>query len=59
LDDGVPAQWLLTVALELVHAASREVSAERWTDQDAERVLLRSVTGALAAPARRARAGRS
>ena len=58
-DDEVPVQWLLTVVLELVHAASREVSAERLTDRDAERVLLRSVTGALAAPARRARVGRS
>jgi hypothetical protein len=43
----VPADWLLTVALELVHAASREVSAGRLPDAAAERALLCAVAGAL------------
>jgi AcrR family transcriptional regulator len=57
----VSTHWLLTVALELIHAASREVTAGRMTDAEAERALLSAVTGALApAPrARRGRAGRS
>jgi hypothetical protein len=53
----VPVDWLLTVVLELVHAASREVSAGRLPEDAAERALLASVSGALAqgAGARRRR----
>jgi AcrR family transcriptional regulator len=45
----VPADWLLTVALELVHAASREVSAGRLPEKAAEPALLAAVAGALSA----------
>ncbi|MFL5835140.1 MAG: TetR/AcrR family transcriptional regulator [Solirubrobacteraceae bacterium] len=58
-NDSVPVEWLLTVVLELVHAASREVSAGRMTDQEAERALLATVSGALGAPTPTARAGTS
>jgi AcrR family transcriptional regulator len=44
----VPLHWQLTVVLELVHAASREVSAGRLREDEAERALLASVAGALA-----------
>jgi TetR/AcrR family transcriptional regulator, mexCD-oprJ operon repressor len=44
----VPLHWQLTVVLELVHAASREVSAGRLPEDVAERALLTSVAGALA-----------
>jgi len=47
----VPADWLLTVALELVHAASREASAGRLPEAAAEPALLAAVAGALSAPA--------
>jgi AcrR family transcriptional regulator len=43
----VPLHWQLTVVLELIHAASREVSAGRLSDAVAERALLTSVAGAL------------
>jgi TetR/AcrR family transcriptional repressor of mexCD-oprJ operon len=43
----VPVHWQLTVVLELIHAASREVSAGRLSDEVAERALLTSVAGAL------------
>jgi AcrR family transcriptional regulator len=57
--DSVPVDWLLTVVLELVHAASREVDAGRMTDREAERALLATVSGALGARAPSARAGTS
>ena len=44
----MPLHWQLTVVLELIHAASREVSAGRMSDDVAERALLTSVVGALA-----------
>jgi AcrR family transcriptional regulator len=44
--------WMLTVVLELIHSASREVTAGRLAAADAERALIASVTGALAAPSR-------
>lgn len=44
-------EWMLTVLLELIHAASREVSAGRLPEAEAERVLVASVTGALSARA--------
>ena len=42
-----PVGWMLTVVLELVHAASREVSAGRMSEESAERALITSVVGAL------------
>jgi AcrR family transcriptional regulator len=45
----VPVEWLLTVVLELVHAASRELSAGRLSADAAERALMIAVVGAIAA----------
>jgi hypothetical protein len=47
----LPVSWMLTVVLDIVHAASREVSAGRMREDAAERALIASVTGALSAPA--------
>jgi len=58
-DDSLPVDWLLTVVLELVHAASREVTAGRMTDGEAEHALLATVSGALGARAPSAPAGTS
>ena len=44
---ALPVDWMLTVVLELIHAATREVSAGRLPDEAAERALLTTVTGAL------------
>jgi AcrR family transcriptional regulator len=49
-DPDLPLDWLVTVVLGLVHAASREVAAGRLADDVAERALLSSVAGALAPP---------
>jgi AcrR family transcriptional regulator len=46
----LPIEWMLSVVLELVHAASREVSAGKLSGAEAERALIATVTGALAAP---------
>lgn len=45
----LPIDWMLTVLLELIHTASREVTAGRLPEAKAERALIASVTGALAA----------
>jgi AcrR family transcriptional regulator len=58
-DDSLPVDWLLTVVLELVHAASREVTAGRMTDGEAEHALLATVSGALGARPPSAPAGTS
>lgn len=42
-----PIDWMLTVVLELIHAASREMSAGRLAEDTAERALIASVVGAL------------
>ena len=47
-DPNHPLDWMLTVVLELTHAASRAVSAGRMSEEGAERALIASVTGALA-----------
>ena len=39
--------WMLTVVLDLIHAASREVTAGRLPEAEAERALIATVTGAL------------
>jgi AcrR family transcriptional regulator len=43
----VPTDWLLTVVLELVHTASREVSGGRLSARMAEQALLSSAVGAV------------
>ncbi|MGZ4327100.1 MAG: TetR/AcrR family transcriptional regulator [Solirubrobacteraceae bacterium] len=47
----LPVDWMLTVVLELIHAASRSVSTGALTDSKAERVLIATTLGALSAPA--------
>jgi AcrR family transcriptional regulator len=47
----LPLDWMLTVVLELIHAASREASSGRLSQQAAEQALTASVAGALAPPA--------
>ena len=42
---------MLTVLLELIHAASRELTTGRLPAAKAERALIASVTGALSRPA--------
>jgi AcrR family transcriptional regulator len=43
----VPVDWLLTVVLDLVHAASREVTAGRLPAPRAESALVDAVLGAV------------
>jgi AcrR family transcriptional regulator len=50
LNPELSVDWMLTVVLDLIHAASREVTAGRLPEGEAERALIASVTGALAAP---------
>jgi TetR/AcrR family transcriptional repressor of mexCD-oprJ operon len=52
----LPLDWMLTVILELIHAASREVTSGRLSKKAAERALLASVAGALSPPPNRHRA---
>ncbi len=52
-DSDQPLDWMLTVVLELIHAASRQLSAGRLSEDVAERALVTSVVGALS-PARSA-----
>jgi len=40
-------EWMLTVVLDLIHAASREATAGRLPEAEAERALIATVTGAL------------
>lgn len=49
----LPLDWMLTVLLELIHAASREVGAGRLEEDAAERVLLATIVGAFSPPANR------
>jgi TetR/AcrR family transcriptional regulator, mexCD-oprJ operon repressor len=51
--------WMQTVLLELIHAASREVSADRLSEPEAERALIATVTGALAPPPKSQATGRT
>jgi AcrR family transcriptional regulator len=46
----LPVDWMLTVLRELVHAASREVTAGRLPEAQAEHGLIATATGALATP---------
>ena len=54
----LPVDWMLTVLLELIHAASREVTAGRLPDDRAQRALLATVSGALSPTAEKPRAAR-
>jgi AcrR family transcriptional regulator len=66
-DPELPADWLIGVITDVIHAASRQVSAGAMNPEDAERALLRTAGAALAAhrggpatpgrPARVSRAG--
>src|SRR5262245_57392550 len=44
---NVPTSWLLTVVLELMHTASRELSGGRVSANKAERALLATALGAV------------
>jgi AcrR family transcriptional regulator len=44
---NVPTDWLLTVLLELVHTASREVTGGRLSAKKAEQALLTAALGAV------------
>jgi AcrR family transcriptional regulator len=46
----LPIEWMLTVLLELIHAASRDVNAGRLAEDKAGRALIATVLGALASP---------
>ena len=48
-DPELPVEWMIGVITDLIHAASRQVSAGAMRPQAAERVLLRTARGALAA----------
>jgi AcrR family transcriptional regulator len=44
----LPLDWMITVLLELIHAASRELASGRLPAAKAERALIATVIGALA-----------
>lgn len=48
-DPELPVEWTIGVITDLIHAASRQVSAGAMRPAAAERVLLRTARGALAA----------
>jgi AcrR family transcriptional regulator len=50
-DPELPAEWLLGVLTDLIHAASRQVTAGAMTPPAAERALLRTAGALLRAPA--------
>jgi TetR/AcrR family transcriptional repressor of mexCD-oprJ operon len=47
-DPSLPTEWMLAVALEIVHAASRAVASGQLEPDEAERLLTTTVLGALA-----------
>jgi AcrR family transcriptional regulator len=47
-DPDLPADWLLGAVVDLIHAASRQVSAGAMDPADAERALLRTAGAVLA-----------
>ena len=49
-DPELPAEWLIGVITDLIHAASRQVTAGAMAADAAEQVLLRTARGALAGP---------
>lgn len=48
-DRELPADWLIGVITDVIHAASRQVSAGAMRPEEAERALLRTAGAALAA----------
>jgi AcrR family transcriptional regulator len=54
----LPLDWMMTVLLELIHAASRDTAAGRLPEHAAESALIASVTGALSPPPHRRRSRR-
>jgi AcrR family transcriptional regulator len=48
-DPDLPADWLIGVITDLIHAASRQVSVRAMSPEAAERALLRTAGAALAA----------
>jgi TetR/AcrR family transcriptional regulator, mexCD-oprJ operon repressor len=47
-DPDLPAEWLIGILLDLIHAASAQVTAQAMDAGGAERALLRSAAAALA-----------
>jgi len=47
-DPELPAEWLLGTVLDLIHAASRQVTAGAMDAEAAERALLRTAAASLA-----------
>lgn len=47
-DPDLPAEWLLGILTDLIHAAARQVTSGAMTAEVAERTLLRSAGAALA-----------
>lgn len=54
----LPIEWMLTVLLELIHAASHEYSTGSLPADKAEAALITSVLGALSPPQPQRRPGR-
>jgi TetR/AcrR family transcriptional regulator, mexCD-oprJ operon repressor len=52
----LPTDWALTVVLELIHAASREVTDGRLSEEAAEGALVATIVGALSPRANHRRA---
>jgi AcrR family transcriptional regulator len=50
IDPELPAEWLIGVITDLMHAASGQVTVGAMDADSAERVLLRTARGALAGP---------
>jgi TetR/AcrR family transcriptional regulator, mexCD-oprJ operon repressor len=48
-DPELPSDWLIGIVTDVIHAASRQVSAGAMDAGAAERALVRTVRGALAA----------
>lgn len=46
-DPDLPADWLIGILIDLIHAASRQVTMATMDPQAAERALLRSAAAAL------------
>ena len=46
-DAELPAEWLLSAVIDLIHAASRQVTAGAMEPDEAERVLLRTANATL------------
>lgn len=50
VDPELPAEWLIGVITDLMHAASRQVTIGAMDADAAERAMLRTARGALAGP---------